>query len=688
MRRLLAVVVGWGAGVGCVRSAAVPCGDGTVCAPGTTCNTEFGQCLAPDQLVSCVGKQDGELCPVGTETGICEDELCLAVVCGDGVVQGIEQCDGAPPTTSCLELGYDAGFLGCNEAVCAVDLPACRRIGWKAVAAPAVGAVTELASAEGVGYAARVDVMLRFRAGVWEPIPLPPTGAIVFSIFAAAADDAWALTEDGLFRFDGTRWTQDLTSIQSVNNGIVVGGGRDDVYLFATPTIGPRIAMRFDGTGWVSFPSPSFPAGLGWVGSAGVYVSDSSTLSRWSGSNWDTIAQPLASITQLIGFGSTLVLAGAANGRGAIAIGDGATWTTYDVSTELGLTGLSVGVGGRAVDDLYAFELGQNRLVRFDGVRWLRDATLPAGGRAIVPIGAQMFAGTLDGFARESPDAFVEIEDTLPNLAAGVTINAVWGRACDDVFVIAAGASTTSRSQIFRFDGVAWALELDAPNTTIIDVAGTTDGTTLATTYDGTLLRRTGAMWTATTDAFPTPLREVSIAADGTIVALGDDRWLHVFDGAWRSQQLAGVTPTAVLALGRDEVYALAGSTVLRYDGPTWTSQPLPTTSALSALWGVPGGPLIAVGADGVAVHRNAQGMWRSERMPYDDFVSIHGSAGGDVFAIGGSGTIAHFDGEQWAPIRDRLSGGRQVWNGSSCTYFAGGSVATKLARLRRSTTW
>src|SRR5262245_12991944 len=164
---------------GCLRSQSVVCSDGTICPPGTTCDVEHGQCLTPDQLTSCLDKQDGDLCPIANALGICRDGLCLAVLCGDGVVQGSEQCDSAPPDFSCLDQGYDAGFLDCIPTVCAPTFSECHRIGWKPLAVPGVGTVSSMSGVGNVGFAGRQIDLLRYRNNAWEPIALPGGGNLL-----------------------------------------------------------------------------------------------------------------------------------------------------------------------------------------------------------------------------------------------------------------------------------------------------------------------------------------------------------------------------------------------------------------------------------------------------------------------------------------------------------------------------
>lgn len=633
--------------------------------------------------MSCIGKADGELCSIGTQTGICDGEVCLAVVCGDGIAQGIEQCDGSAPETTCLDLGYDVGFLGCIDALCVADLPACHRIGWRQMTAPSTGPARRFTSAEDVGYALRGLAILRYRANAWEPIPQPTmTGAITFSIYAGAADDLWAVTEDGIYHFDGTTWRRDPATLESIDNGVVFGTSATDVYLLATPSAGSRIAMHNDGNGWVPIAVPTGVSLNAAAGAAGVFVANGADLLRWSGASWQSVTQPLDTIHQVVVVAATVVLAGVRGGRATIAIGDGMTWTSHDVSDELAWVSSPLIAGGRSSSDLYVAEVGATTLVRFDGVRWLRDATSPGPIHALAAIGTQMFAGMMDGIAREAPSSIVEIADTLRASQASTNLLSSWGRSCDDLFVVATSVAANDPSQILRFDGTSWAVEAEVM-TYISTVSGTGDAT-YATTNDG-LLRRTGTTWTPTGDMFPTTLQEISSAADGTIVVSGVDNWVHVFDGMWRRERLS-VPISGVFTSGRDGIYAITPIGVFAFDGTSWIMESsLPQLG--NAIWGSADGTLFAVGRNGQAWHRS-QGTWTAMPMPFDDFISVHGTASDDVFAVGLTGTLAHFDGRRWSPLRDRIARGGRVWSGGDCIYFSTGTSPHGLARLRRGESW
>jgi len=80
--------------VGCIRSSLVECGDGLVCPAGAVCAPLGGSCVDPEQIDACLGKVDGADCSLsGAGNGLCQDQVCVIAVCGDGVLDLGEACD-------------------------------------------------------------------------------------------------------------------------------------------------------------------------------------------------------------------------------------------------------------------------------------------------------------------------------------------------------------------------------------------------------------------------------------------------------------------------------------------------------------------------------------------------------------------------------------------------------------------
>ena len=93
-----ALIVAWTlAALGCVRSATVDCGDGSVCANDQICvhaTADVTVCAPPGTRDACAGAgvADGE--PCNGDLGRCYDGACLPISCGDRIVDPVkEQCD-------------------------------------------------------------------------------------------------------------------------------------------------------------------------------------------------------------------------------------------------------------------------------------------------------------------------------------------------------------------------------------------------------------------------------------------------------------------------------------------------------------------------------------------------------------------------------------------------------------------
>src|SRR5687767_4775620 len=84
-------VVALGVLTGCLQPQLTPCGD-NFCVEGTTCVAD-ALCASSDQIAACDGIADRESCSVGGGIGICDRGVCVAIGCGNSVVDLGEACD-------------------------------------------------------------------------------------------------------------------------------------------------------------------------------------------------------------------------------------------------------------------------------------------------------------------------------------------------------------------------------------------------------------------------------------------------------------------------------------------------------------------------------------------------------------------------------------------------------------------
>lgn len=139
--RLALLVCLAGCLAGCLGDAGVICDDGTLCPDDTTCAVVDGRsrCVSADQRSQCAGLADRTSCRIsGQPIGVCHDQICVRAGCGDSFVTGAEECDGnnlgdgdtnQDGQIDCRDVGYyDPGALACRDD-CTFDRNGCSTAG-------------------------------------------------------------------------------------------------------------------------------------------------------------------------------------------------------------------------------------------------------------------------------------------------------------------------------------------------------------------------------------------------------------------------------------------------------------------------------------------------------------------------------------------------------------------------------
>jgi hypothetical protein len=115
----------------CVNSGATPCG-GLLCPKDRICAKASSDpsdwtCVSASWASACSGRAEGQTCMLSElGQGTCQAGLCIVGSCGDGVVNGIEACDGSDLNgKTCLDFqSTDAAGLACTPD-CSFDKSGC-----------------------------------------------------------------------------------------------------------------------------------------------------------------------------------------------------------------------------------------------------------------------------------------------------------------------------------------------------------------------------------------------------------------------------------------------------------------------------------------------------------------------------------------------------------------------------------
>ncbi len=413
----------------------------------------------------------------------------------------------------------------------------------------------------------------------------------------------WARDPDGrLVRYDpvaasGRAWTVgDDASFGTTDIAGARGGG---VWL-----IGAGDVRRFDGVvfrevirtpGEVSLLAEAPDGGL-WA------VMADGRLAHWDGASWSDVDAGRPTSKPVTGRITALAVDGA-----------GRPWLGWTVLEEAGLsadgtTAPSVAPatespGGSALESPDKVPPGW--IARRDGPTWTTwddDAAAPLGGgvAAILPVVDGMaWVMTTAGLARFDgtswSDASTGLEEAqcpggwacprLVSWAAGPD-GAIW--AAGEGFE-GPGSDVIAR----RFDGASWT------------GWGSADGLPSL----GDVRQVQGSLpWTGLLSAtvLPVPGGTFVGTADG-IYRLADGRWAR----AWPGDAIPTGALAGLLAVSRDELWAIGDRGVWHYDGGAWTAESIDAarpSGTVADLALAPDGTLWAAGSDGIAYRRD--GRW------------------------------------------------------------------------------
>jgi hypothetical protein len=673
---------------GCFSPRSITCTDGMICPVGTICDVINHTCTTDQQ---CVGNSEGTGCKVGQvsqfngqcHAGVCQPFICgdgvrnngeacdgtdlggqtcvglhfygqttglacssqcsldtrgCSGYCGDGIVNGPEECDGPPSNSSpvlCSQFGYDRGVVGCTES-CKRTFANCTKFsGWSVPEIPALA--SDLRAVWGSGpndvYAVGGPTVLHWNGTEWSATTRAIAGnPNLLSVWGSGPSDVFAGGGSTMFHWNGQGW--DSHDFSSTVGAIldIWGSGPSDVY-----AVGGLHIEHWDGTAWSELQPGAFQ-GIWGSGPSDIWAvggRDAPGVAHWDGTAWSPVAIPGAiNPAHVWGRGPNDVYF--VEGSPEIDHWDGVGWSKLDT----GVSGHLVALWGTGARDLVAVD-DNGTFATWDGNRWTLTTPAPTGqyfndlwggGGSLVAVGRSILT-----FGPTSWGTF-PFPGTTPSL------NGVWGSGSGDLFAVGdAGA-------LAHWDGAAW-------STTALDPA--------------------------------VAMRAVWGSGPGNVLAVGDNRpndptaVLAHWDGvAWSHPSLAPTLPlpgslSGVWGSSSTNIYVVGSAeqrgATFRWDGTSWTevenvwvpsstmqppgAPPPPPTDPhgppLVGVWGSGPNDLYVASTGGVS-HWDGHAWTISGVAAGIGFTGVWGSGPNDVYTVDLSGQVAHWDGAGWRTM---------VWN-------------------------
>src|SRR6185503_9355248 len=336
-------------------------------------------------------------------------------------------------------------------------------------------------------------------------------------------------------------------------------------------------------------------------------------------------------------------------------------------------------------------------------VAWTSDNPAVATVSAANPTTVTAIApGTTNITARSTVDGTKFA--TAPITVAGVSTVALNVTAPQTIQI---GQTTTLTANVATFGGVASTVTWKSSNTNVATVTpsgntasvkGLASGTATVTATSSVDGQKSAALVFTVVAAQPvanwTPGKVAIVGGPMTgavtgmwgsgtssVFAVTDNGEIAHYDGTRWQSSLSGKNPfNGVFGNSASDVFAVGNGSLFHFDGTNWTSQTIPVSSKLFAVWSASSSTAFAVGQSGTII-RLTGGTWSTMTSPTaQDLHGVFGFGASDVYAVGSGGVILHFDGTTWTSMSSGTSQTlRGVWGTSTANVFAVGEGGTIL---------
>lgn len=246
------------------------------------------------------------------------------------------------------------------------------------------------------------------------------------------------------------------------------------------------------------------------------------------------------------------------------------------------------------------------------------------------------------------------------NIGTAQPLYDIWGSSSSDIFVL--GENNT----LFHYDGNFWSKMSSGAENELYGIWGTSSSDVFAV-GDGVILHYDGSSWSAMTIDKP----EAILGFDGNSLSELTSGTTKRFFRIW------GSSPTDVYVVGFDPTFHTGTSTILHYNGSSWSEMSTDTIIRSPEGLDIPGiSSTDPVPGNGTVYIKSLAGL------------SISGvwcSSSSNVFVVGSKltesrgiqeGVILHYDGNSWsATVIDTALRINAVWGSSPSDVYAAGTV-------------
>jgi hypothetical protein len=171
------------------------------------------------------------------------------------------------------------------------------------------------------------------------------------------------------------------------------------------------------------------------------------------------------------------------------------------------------------------------------------------------------------------------------------------------------------------------------------------------------LVRYDGADFTTldvATESGVDNLVDVWASSASDVWAIGDSALVAHFDGqAWSTSNTGSAFPASIWGSGPGgDVYVLSTFDLMHHAGGQWTAVELdPGATGDGQVWGTSASDVWVMGDSSTLAHFDGQAWHAVETDLIGDLAAVWGEQPDDLWGVGSAGEIAHWDGSSWREI-------------------------------------